>query len=196
MHLLTGAPRCLSRSRSNDSPCEVYGTPLKHDAIDETKTRPCQQQQKVVKVVVVFYIMDKAYVDYGRLHRLHRNGAFFVTRAKQNARFSRRYSHPADKPAGIRFDQTVTLSGFVSHRHYPDPLRRIGYRDPVTGKDFVFVTNNFVQPALTVASLYKSRWQVELFFKWIKHISESKPSTAPPRMPSESRYGLPSPFMS
>jgi hypothetical protein len=112
--------------------------------------------------------MDKAYLDYGRLHRLQRSGAFFVTRAKQNARFSRRYSHPADKPAGIRFDQTVTLSGFVSHRHYPDTLRRIGYRNPVTGKDFVFITNNFIQPALTIARLYKSRWQVELFFKWIK----------------------------
>ena len=115
-----------------------------------------------------FYIMDKAYLDYSRLYRLHLSGAFFVTRAKQNARFSRRYSHPSDKLAGIRFDQTVTLYGFVSHRHYPDPLRRIGYRDPLTGKDFIFITNNFIHPALTIASLYKSRWQVELFFKWIK----------------------------
>ena len=115
-----------------------------------------------------FYIMDRAYLDYSRLHRLHLSGAFFVTRAKQNARFVRRYSHPADKLSGIRFDQTVTLYGFNSHRHYPDPLRRIGYRDPQTGKDFIFVTNNFILPALTIASLYKSRWQVELFFKWIK----------------------------
>ena len=115
-----------------------------------------------------FYIMDKAYLDYARLHRLHRSGAFFVTRAKQNARFNRRYSRPSDKAAGVRFDQTVTLSGFVSHRHYPDPLRRIGYRDPTTGKNFVFITNNFLLPALTIARLYKSRWQVELFFKWIK----------------------------
>ena len=76
------------------------------------------------------------------LHRLHRSGAFFVTRARQGARFNRRYSHPADKAAGVRFDQTVTLSGFVSHRHYPDPLRRIGYRDPATDKDFVFITNH------------------------------------------------------
>jgi hypothetical protein len=115
-----------------------------------------------------FYIMDRAYLDYSRLHRLHLSGAFFVTRAKQNARFVRRYSHPADKLSGIRFDQTVTLYGFNSHRYYPDPLRRIGYRDPQTGKDFIFVTNNFILPALTIASLYKSRWQVELFFKWIK----------------------------
>jgi hypothetical protein len=115
-----------------------------------------------------FYIMDRAYLDYSRLHRLHLSGAFFVTRAKQNARFVRRYSHPADKLSGIRFDQTVTLYGFNSHRHYPGPLRRIGYRDPQTGKDFIFVTNNFILPALTIASLYKSRWQVELFFKWIK----------------------------
>jgi len=115
-----------------------------------------------------FYIMDRAYLDYSRLQRLHLSGAFFVTRAKQNARFVRRYSHPADKLSGIRFDQTVTLYGFNSHRHYPGPLRRIGYRDPQTGKDFIFVTNNFILPALTIASLYKSRWQVELFFKWIK----------------------------
>jgi len=115
-----------------------------------------------------FYIMDRAYLDYSRLHRLHLSGAFFITRAKQNARFVRRYSHPADKLSGIRFDQTVTLYGFNSHRHYPAPLRRIGYRDPQTGKDFIFVTNNFILPALTIASLYKSRWQVELFFKWIK----------------------------
>ena len=115
-----------------------------------------------------FYIMDRAYLDYSRLHRLHLSGAFFVTRAKQNARFVRRYSHPADKLSGIRFDQTVMLYGFNSHRYYPDPLRRIGYRDPQTGKDFIFVTNNFILPALTIASLYKSRWQVELFFKWIK----------------------------
>jgi len=112
--------------------------------------------------------MDKAYLDYSRLYRLHLSGALFVTRAKQNARFSRRYSHPSDKLAGIRFDQTVTLYGFASHLHYPDPLRRIGYRDPLTGKDFIFITNNFIHPALTIASFYKSRWQVELFFKWIK----------------------------
>jgi len=115
-----------------------------------------------------FYIMDRAYLDFSRLHRLHLSGAFFVTRAKQNARFVRRYSHPADKSSGIRFDQTVTLYGFVSHRHYPDPLRRIKYRDQETGKEFIFVTNNFILPALTIANLYKSRWQVELFFKWIK----------------------------
>jgi hypothetical protein len=115
-----------------------------------------------------FYIMDRAYLDYSRLHRLHLSGAFFVTRAKQNARFVRRYSHPSDKSSGIRFDQTVTLYGFNSHRHYPDPLRKISYRDPQTGKVFIFVTNNFILPALTIANLYKSRWQVELFFKWIK----------------------------
>jgi hypothetical protein len=115
-----------------------------------------------------FYIMDKAYLDYGRLHRLHLSGAFFVTRAKQNARFVRRYLHPSDKSSGICFDQTVTLYGFNSHRHYPDPLRKISYRDPQTGKVFIFVTNNFILPALTIANLYKSRWQVELFFKWIK----------------------------
>ena len=99
---------------------------------------------------------------------MHQDRAFFVTRAKKNFRFRRRYSHPVDKKSGVRFDQTVLLTGFYPHQHYPDPLRRIGYRDPVTKKDLVFLTNNFREPATTIAALYKSRWQVELFFKWIK----------------------------
>ena len=115
-----------------------------------------------------FYIMDRGYLDFARLHRMHHDQAFFVTRAKKNFRFHRRYSHAVDKKAGVRFDQTVLLTGFYPHQHYPDPLRRIGYRDPTTKKDLVFITNNFREPATTIAALYKSRWQVELFFKWIK----------------------------
>lgn len=115
-----------------------------------------------------FYIMDRGYLDFARLYRMDQDGAFFVTRAKKNSRFRRRYSHPADKANGVRFDQTVILTGFYSHRQYPEAFRRIGYRDPVTGKSLVFITNNFRQPALAIARLYKSRWQVELFFKWIK----------------------------
>jgi hypothetical protein len=115
-----------------------------------------------------FYIMDRGYVDFGRLHRIHRASAFFVTRAKANFQFRRRYSAPVDKAAGIRFDQTVVLTGFYSHRQYPDTLRRIGYTDPDTGKNLVFLTNNMTEPAITIAQLYRCRWQVELFFKWIK----------------------------
>jgi len=115
-----------------------------------------------------FYIMDRGYLDFVRLHRMHEDRAFFVTRGKKNFRFRRRYSRPVDKSTGLRFDQTVLLTGFYSHQQYPDPLRRIGYRDPLTGNALVFLSNNFRVPALTVAQLYKARWQVELFFKWIK----------------------------
>ncbi len=115
-----------------------------------------------------FYIMDRGYLDFARLHRLHRCAAFFVTRAKKNFRCARRYSRPVDKSTGLRFDQTVVTVGFHARRDYPDPLRRIGYRDPKTGKALVFLTNNFTVPALTIAQLYHGRWQIELFFKWIK----------------------------
>ena len=115
-----------------------------------------------------FYIMDRGYLDFARLHSMHQDQAFFVTRAKKNFRFRRRYSNAVDKKAGVRFDQTILLTGFYPHQHYPDPLRRIGYRDPTTKKDLVFLTNNFREPATAIAALYKSRWQVELFFKWIK----------------------------
>ena len=115
-----------------------------------------------------FYIVDRGYLDFARLYRLHQSGAFFVTRAKKNSRFQRRYSRPVDKTTGLRFDQTVVLSGFYSRQEYPEVLRRIGFRDPQTGKSLVFLTNNFTEPALTIAQLYRCRWQVELFFKWIK----------------------------
>jgi hypothetical protein len=115
-----------------------------------------------------FYVMDRGYLDFTRLHRIEEDRAFFVTRAKKNFRFRRRYSLPVVKRSGVRFDQTVILTGFYSHQQYPEALRRIGYRDTLTGKSLVFLTNNFRVPALTITRLYKSRWQIELFFKWIK----------------------------
>jgi len=115
-----------------------------------------------------FYVMDRGYMDFGRLHHIHRASAFFVTRAKANTRFRRRYSGPADKATGIRFDQTVLFTGFYSHQQYPDVLRRIGYTDPDTNKTLIFLTNNMTEPAITIAKLYRCRWQIELFFKWIK----------------------------
>jgi Domain of unknown function (DUF4372)/Transposase DDE domain len=115
-----------------------------------------------------FYIMDRAYLDYARLHIIHRHSAFFITRTKDNSRLKRRYSLPVKKKTGIRFDQVVTLTGFYSKLAYPDPLRRIGFTDLDTGRRLEFLTNNFTVPALTIANLYRSRWQIELFFKWIK----------------------------
>ena len=115
-----------------------------------------------------FYIFDRGYLDFARLHRIHQSGAFFVARAKKNSRLRRRYSRAVDKSAGLLFDQTVVLSGFYSQPQYPAALRRIGYRDPDRGKKLVFLTNNMMLPALTICALYKQRWQVELFFKWIK----------------------------
>jgi hypothetical protein len=115
-----------------------------------------------------FYIMDRGYLDFARLHRIHRHGAFFVTRTKSNTQMERRYSRAVDKSTGLRFDQTVVLTGFRSHQQYPEALRRIGFTDPDTGKRLDFMTNNMILPALIIAHLYRARWQVELFFKWIK----------------------------
>jgi len=115
-----------------------------------------------------FYVMDRGYVDFERLFRLHVAGSFFVIRAKSNAKYQRRYSHPVEKSGGVRCDQTIVLTGVHSATDYPQPLRRVKYHDEQTGKTFNFLTNNFAIPAQTVADLYRYRWQVELFFKWIK----------------------------
>lgn len=115
-----------------------------------------------------FYIMDRGYLDFARLYAIHTAPSFFVTRAKKNFQFARRYSRPVDKTTGLRCDQTIVLTGFYAQKNYPDTLRRIGYFDVETNKRFDFLTNNFVEPALTIAQLYKCRWRVELFFKWIK----------------------------
>ena len=115
-----------------------------------------------------FYVMDRGYVDFERLYRFVLAGAFFVTRAKTNMQSSRLESRPVDASTGVRSDQVVWFRLRKSIEHYPDRLRRISYRDPESGKAFVFLTNNFDLPALTIAQLYKSRWRVELFFKWVK----------------------------
>jgi hypothetical protein len=114
------------------------------------------------------YVMDRGYVDFARLQVLHQAGAFFVTRAKSNLNAHRRYSAPTDRASGIICDQTIVLDGHYSRKDYPDPLRRIRFKDADTGKTLVFLTNQFALPASTICALYKSRWQVELFFKWIK----------------------------
>ena len=115
-----------------------------------------------------FYVVDRGYVDFERLARLDDAGSFFVTRAKSNLKARRRYSRPVDRSTGLVCDQTVFLTGFYSRQGFNRPLRRIKFNDPQTGKRLVFLTNNFALDALAIAKLYKSRWQVELFFKWIK----------------------------
>ena len=115
-----------------------------------------------------FYVMDRGYVDFTRLYAMHQAGAFFVTRAKQGMDARRVYSAPTQRSAGVICDQRVMLNGFYSAKAYPEHLRRVRFKDPESGKTLVFLTNNTVLPALTIAALYKGRWQVELFFKWIK----------------------------
>jgi hypothetical protein len=115
-----------------------------------------------------FYVMDRGYVDFKRLYAMHQAGAFFVTRAKQGMDARRVYSSPTQRSSGVICDQRVMLNGFYSAKAYPEHLRRVRFKDPESGKTLVFLTNNTILPALTVAALYKSRWQVELFFKWIK----------------------------
>lgn len=114
------------------------------------------------------YIMDRGYIDFTRLYKIHRASAFFVTRAKVNFSRTRLYSQPVDKTTGVLCDQIIVLKGHYAKKDYPEKLRRIRYFDSKNNKTFVFLTNNFVLPAITIADLYRCRWQVELFFKWIK----------------------------
>lgn len=115
-----------------------------------------------------YYVMDRGYLDFRRLFTLNQASAFFVTRAKSNTKYRRLYSHPVDRATGLVCDQTVVLTGVASQKDYPVSLRRVKFHDLETGKTLVFLSNNFSLPALTIAQLYRSRWQVELFFKWIK----------------------------
>ena len=114
------------------------------------------------------YVMDRGYIDFARLHALHRAGSFFVTRAKSNLSAHRVYSSTVDRDTGLICDQTIALDGFCAGKDYPEHLRRVRFKDPDSGKSLVFLSNHFDLPALTVCALYKNRWQVELFFKWIK----------------------------
>ncbi len=115
-----------------------------------------------------FYVMDRGYLDFSRLYKMHQAGAFFVTRAKRGMDARRLYSEQTDRSTGVICDQSIALNGFYVSKDYPEHLRRIRFKDPESGKTLVFLTNNAMLPALTIAALYKNRWQVELFFKWIK----------------------------
>jgi hypothetical protein len=115
-----------------------------------------------------FYVMDRGFLDYARLYRFDQAGSFFVTRARSNMKWARRYGRPVDRSTGLVCDHTMVFTEYLAHKHYPDPLRRIRFKDRNKGTTLIFLTNNFALPALTITQLYRCRWQVELFFKWIK----------------------------
>jgi len=136
--------------------------------VTEGKTHDVNLLDELPLEAGAFYVMDRGYVDFARLHAFTEQAAFFVIRAKSNLSYRRRSSQPVDKSTGLRSDQTIVLDGPLTSKDYPDALRRISYVDQDTDKRFVFLTNQFPLPALTIPQLYKSRWQIELFFKWIK----------------------------
>ena len=136
--------------------------------ITDGKVHDVNMLDEIVPEAGAFYVMDRAYVDFERLYVFTLSAAFFVVRTKSNVLLQRRYSHPVDKTTGVRSDHTVFLTSIDSAKAHPEKLRRISYLDVETRKRFQFLTNNFTLPALTIALIYKSRWQVELFFKWIK----------------------------
>ena len=141
-------------------PCFIHITDGKAHDVKALDTLPLEPGS--------FYMMDRGYIDFARLYAFVQQLAYFVTRAKTNMDYSRLSSRAIDKTTGLRTDQTIRLQGYQSSKDYPDTLRRISYHDPETDKFLVFLTNNFTLPALTIPQLYKCRWRVELFFKWIK----------------------------
>jgi transposase len=136
--------------------------------ITDGKVHDVKILDEILPEAGAFYVMDRGYIDFERLYAFTLSSAFFVVRTKQNVLLQRRYSHPVDKSTGVRSDQTVILATLGSAMTYPDALRRVSYFDTVTGKRLKFLTNNFTLPALTIAQIYKQRWQVELFFRWVK----------------------------
>ena len=147
---------------------DLHGNIPTFIGITDGKVADVRILDEIVPEPGAFYVMDRGYVDFERLYGFSLSAAFFVVRTKKNILLQRRYSHEVDTSTGVRSDHTVILTAINSIKAYPDPLRRVTYVDPETNKRFKFLTNHFVLPALTIARIYKSRWQVELFFKWIK----------------------------
>ena len=147
---------------------DLHGNIPRFIRITDGKVHDVNILDEIMPEPGAFYVMDRGYIDFQRLFVFTLSSAFFVVRTKSNVLIQRRYSHPVDKSTGVRSDQTVLLTSFESASAYPDPLRRVSYFDAETNKRLKFLTNNFALPALTIAQIYKQRWQVELFFKWIK----------------------------
>src|SRR5216117_4063360 len=147
---------------------DLHGNIPTFISITDGKVHDVNILDEILPEAGAFYVMDRGYVDFERLYVFTLSAAFFVVRTKSNIVLQRRYSHPVDKSTGVRSDQTVILTSFESASVYPDALRRVTYLDVEKNKRFKFLTNNFTLPALTIAQIYKSRWQVELFFRWIK----------------------------
>src|SRR3984957_8577463 len=147
---------------------DLHGNIPTFIGITDGKVPDVRMLDEIVPEAGAFYVMDRGYIDFERLYVFSLSAAFFVVRTKKNVLLQRRYSHEVDKSSGVRSDHTVILTAINSIKAYPDALRRVSYVDLETNKRFKFLTNNFVLPALTIAKIYKSRWQVELFFKWIK----------------------------
>ena len=147
---------------------DLHGNIPTFISITNGKVHDVNVLDEIVPEAGAFYVMDRGYVDFGRLYVFTLNAAFFVVRTKSNILLQRRYSHPVDKTTGVRSDHIVILTAIGSAKAYPEQLRRVSYLDVKTRKRFKFLTNNFTLPAFTIALIYKSRWQVELFFKWIK----------------------------
>jgi Transposase DDE domain/Domain of unknown function (DUF4372) len=147
---------------------DLHGNIPTFIGISDGKVHDVNILDEIVPEAGAFYVIDRGYIDFERLFVLTLCSSFLVTRTKENVLLQRRYSHPVDKSTGVRSDQTVILTAIDSAMAYPDPLRRITYVDAVTNNRLKFLTNNFVVPALTIAQIYKCRWQVELFFKWVK----------------------------
>jgi IS4 transposase len=136
--------------------------------ISDGKMHDVNVLDHLLPVPGAYYVMDRGYLDFERLYVLHQAKSYFVTRSKRNFNFKRRYSHEVDKNTGVQCDQTIVLETYYSAKSYPEPLRRIRYYDCERDKRLTFLTNDFTLPAITIAALYKSRWRIELFFKWIK----------------------------
>ena len=147
---------------------DLHGNIPTFISISDGKVHDVNILDEILPEAGAFYVMDRGYVDFERLYRFTLSAAFFVVRTKSNVLLQRRYSHPVDKATGVRSDHTVILTAIDSAKAYPDALRRVNYLDVQTKKRFKFLTNNFTLPAVTIAQIYKCRWQVELFFKWIK----------------------------
>ena len=147
---------------------DLHGNIPTFISITDGKVHDVNILDEILPEAGAFYVMDRGYVDFARLYEFTLNSAFFVVRTKSNILLQRRYSHAVDKATGVHSDHTVILTAINSAKAYPDPLRRVSYLDVETRKRFKFLTNNFMLPAVTIAQIYKCRWQVELFFKWIK----------------------------